>query len=95
MTPEEHHDGFRIDELIPGPVPSAYRLLNAGEREWRGRACIVLWLTGFSSASAWRMALSRDEGWSAYLRADLPPCATESLAIGVLRKRLMAAQARS
>ena len=66
MTPDE--DLNSIDDLVPEPVPSRYILLDPPERDWRGRACIVLWLLGFSARSAWLFALSTDTGWSADLR---------------------------
>ena len=54
--------------FCPTLPPGAFRLLDPDERPWRARACIVLWLSGLPAATAWRMALSRDPAWSAYLR---------------------------
>lgn len=69
-------------------MPWAFLLLDTDESEWRGRACLVLWLAGFSAAQAWRMALSRDPGWIEHFRDELPHLVPGSLAVDVLRKRL-------
>lgn len=81
-----------IDELLPRPVPSRYRLLSPHEQEWRGRACVVLWLLGYSVRTAWLFALSQDPGWSQFIRDGLPDGGREPLDVRVLRRRLAEAQ---
>jgi hypothetical protein len=82
--------GWRIAELVPHPIPSTFRMLDADERGWRGRAAIRLWLLGFSVRSAWLFALSEDVGWCDYLshqHFDLD--GDRRLPGEVLRRRLM------
>lgn len=92
--PEERQFGIAVCQLLPPPVPARYELLDASERDWRGRACLVMWLTGMSSASAWRLALSEDPAWAEHLRDYLPRLAPEPLVVPVIRRRLAAAEER-
>lgn len=69
----ETHQSTQLDvdlmmRFLPAPVPICFQFLPAGEQTWRGLACLRLWTAGFTAEQAWRMALSRDPGWSAYLR---------------------------
>jgi len=53
MTPEERMYGASIDSVVPRPAPDRYGLLECDQREWRGRASIVFWLTGCEPEAAW------------------------------------------
>jgi hypothetical protein len=95
VSPEERQFGVSVAQLLPPSPPHRFRLLDAAERQWRGRACIILWLSGFSASSAWRLAMSRDAGWSEYLRDELPWIVPMSLVVPVIRRRAAEAAGRA
>ncbi len=85
--------GRPLDWILPTPVPARYRLVPDGERRWRGIGAVHLWLLGFTARKAWVAALSDDPVTVGHLRDEVAPDVDECrLAVGVLRRRLMAAR---
>jgi len=68
-------------------------LVPDGERRWRGIGAVHLWLLGFTARRAWVAALSDDPVTVGHLRDEVARDVDEQrLAVGVLRRRLMAAR---
>ena len=59
--------GYRLDWMLPKPVPFGYRLMPSDERAGRGRAALRLWLLGFPARTAWGFALSSRLDWREHL----------------------------
>lgn len=64
----DHAPVRNVHHLLPRPVPALLYTQSSEERAWRSRAALGLWLIGFSAERAWRLALSNDSAWSAYIR---------------------------
>lgn len=64
MTVTDTCWSWELRDLLPRPIPSRYGLVPPDEQSWRGRASIAFWLLGYSVATTWRVALSRDPQWA-------------------------------
>jgi len=62
--------GYRLDWMLPKPVPFDYRFMPSDERAGRGRAALRLWLLGFPARTAWGFALSSGLDWREHLPDD-------------------------
>ena len=78
-----------LHDLLPRPVPSRYRFLDAEERAGRGRMAVRLWLLGFSPATAWAFALATGTCWREHLPDVYRGRLVEALLDGeVVRRRI-------
>ena len=82
--------GYRLDWMLPKPVPLGYGSMPSDERAGRGRAALRLWLLGFPARTAWRFALSSRLDWCEHLPDDYHGRLGDRRLPGeVLRQRLM------
>jgi hypothetical protein len=81
--------GVALRGLLPRPVPSRYRFLDAEEGAGRGRIAIRLWVLGFSPATAWGFALATGTCWREHLPDVYRGRLVDALLDGeVIRRRL-------
>ena len=80
---------FPIRGLLPRPVPSRYRFLDAEERAGRGRMAVRLWLLGFTPGAAWGFAMAEGADWREHFPDRYAGRLVDNLLEGeVIRRRL-------
>lgn len=83
-------DADDLSATLPPAVPAFFWLYDAEERLWRGRAAAFLAVSGFSAATAWRAAMSKDSSWTEHLRDRVSSLPCGWLEGAMLRRRLVA-----